>query len=166
MLTCPLPPSAPRGRYRSEFEYIDQVEHPPSSLPRSPQIFPDLPRSSQISPPYPRLLPAPTFSHLLPPSPTFSHLLPPSTVPQVESLLSAQPTVACLWVGAGVFPRGLWSGFPAVVEALLEKHHNLHISITPMIVTGSLSGLSRADALSIASKFPTQCCLGTTVREP
>ena len=61
VLTCPLPPSAPRGRYRSEFEYIDQVEHPPSNLPRSPQIFPDLPA---LSPPSPR-------PHLLPPSPTF-----------------------------------------------------------------------------------------------
>ena len=46
----------------------------------------------------------------------------PNQADQVEALLGEQPGVKCLWVGAGVFTRGQWDGYPEILEAMLKKH--------------------------------------------
>uniref|UniRef100_A0A7S3F2G0 Amidohydrolase-related domain-containing protein n=1 Tax=Haptolina ericina TaxID=156174 RepID=A0A7S3F2G0_9EUKA len=83
---------------------------------------------------------------------------------QIEDVAQAMPDVKCLWVGAGVFMRGLWDGYAPILEGMLTKYANLYISFTPEICAGKLDGLSRAAALEIAGKHPQQCCLGTTIR--
>jgi hypothetical protein len=83
---------------------------------------------------------------------------------QVEEVLDKCPNVKCLWVAAGIFPRGQWKDYSQILEAMLKKHPNLYLSFTPLLVAGKLSGLPRAEALSMAAKYHTRICVGTTVR--
>jgi hypothetical protein len=79
-------------------------------------------------------------------------------IDQVESVLQEQPGVKCLWISAGIFERGLWEGYGDVLKALLKKHENLFISITPPIAAGKLKGMTREQALEIVALFPKRAC--------
>lgn len=60
-------------------------------------------------------------------------------IPEVEYVVSQQRDVKCLWVGAGVFHRGLWTGYSDVVKALLADNPNLYLSLTPELIAGRLT---------------------------
>ena len=77
---------------------------------------------------------------------------------------SVNKHVKCLWVGAGVFARGLWSDYPDVLKGLMAKYPNLYLSFTPELVAGKYKGITREVALELAENFPHRIVLGTTVR--
>ena len=63
-------------------------------------------------------------------------------------------SVPILWVAAGTFTRGQWENYPTILRALLVEYSNLYVSLTPELVSGKFSGLSRSDALSLAKELP------------
>ena len=71
-------------------------------------------------------------------------------IDEIEMVCSINKNVKCLWCGAGVFARGQWSDYPAVVKGLIDKYPNLYISFTPELVSGKYAGITREKALELA----------------
>ena len=85
-------------------------------------------------------------------------------IKEIDMVCSQQPSVKCLWCGAGVFARGQWTDYIKEVKSLLSQYPNLYISFTPELVSGKYSGITRENALELAESLPGRVVLGTTVR--
>merc|ERR1712019_64370 len=81
-------------------------------------------------------------------------------IPELSACLGKYPAVDVLWVGAGIFVRGQWTGYKEALDKLLEKHANLVISITPE--TLHVEKLKHSDLVELAEKYPTRFMLGTS----
>ena len=85
-------------------------------------------------------------------------------IKEIDMVCSYRPNVKCLWVQCGVFMRGMWGEYYDTLMAVMSKHDNLYISLTPELCAGKFSGLSREKVLEIAKAMPERCCLGTMVK--
>ena len=85
-------------------------------------------------------------------------------VESVGAMCEMQPAIDFLWSAAGVFVRGLWEGYPALLHDLLQRHSNLHVSLTPLILGGKLKGMPRETSIQLCEAFPDRVTVGTQVR--
>lgn len=81
----------------------------------------------------------------------------------MEFVVSRHREVRCVWVGAGVFHRGQFTGYEDVLKALIADNPNLYVTLTPELITGQLA-VPPAFAINIATSFPERVLLGTTIK--
>eukprot|EP00931_Biecheleriopsis_adriatica_P110304 TRINITY_DN84550_c0_g1_i1.p1 TRINITY_DN84550_c0_g1~~TRINITY_DN84550_c0_g1_i1.p1 ORF type:complete len:758 (-),score=157.31 TRINITY_DN84550_c0_g1_i1:25-2298(-) len=80
-----------------------------------------------------------------------------------EILQTAGPLLPVLWVHAGLFNGGTWDGFASELSRLLSTYSNLHISITPDLLTQHKARLPQEQLLSLLASHPRQFMMGTMV---
>jgi hypothetical protein len=73
--------------------------------------------------------------------------------------------LACARLGVcGASLSWQWGSYASIVESLLARFPNLYISFTPELVAGRLTGITKEDALELATHLAGRVMLGTTVR--
>lgn len=84
-------------------------------------------------------------------------------LPELTKALHAHPSVAVLWIHAGVFVRGAWAGYDAALHGMLTAHPNLHCSITVDVLERlSESGLREAALIELVEAFPDRFVVGSS----
>ena len=76
-------------------------------------------------------------------------------------MLSLHANVPCVWVGAGLYARGHYDEYSNALTALMSRHGNLYISLTPELIAGKLV-VPGEFALELACTHPERVLIGTT----